>query len=88
MEGIRTVSSLSLAPYLIQLLAENGFKTVSDILETGPLDLARGEWSVVYLNIIHLIEIKIPIESAREIFQIISNSRYIFLEINHCFVEM
>jgi superfamily II DNA/RNA helicase len=44
MSEIRSVSSLPLAPHVIQLLTDHGFKFLSEIIELGPLDLARGGW--------------------------------------------
>jgi hypothetical protein len=43
MSEIRSVSSLPLAPHVIQLLTDSGFKYLSEITELGPIDLARGE---------------------------------------------
>lgn len=42
MPDTRTIASLPLSPSLIGLLTTAGFRTASDILELGPLDLSRG----------------------------------------------
>jgi hypothetical protein len=46
MNEIRTIGSLPLAPHLIRLLTEAGFKYLSEIIELGPIDLARGHFLI------------------------------------------